>query len=458
MASVLAQGARPQRPDEADFRQRRYRAVFRVDAAVSDVAAASRQQLRSWLGDPRKNIDLGALDAGRPVIGNQTVLLYEAQTSADGSVTHRWRLREHATGWHTTLVVRAVQPASTWVWLEVEHVPGPGAPKQVAHVPRLARLLLEALDGHDGPAALRPGPQLVRTEDAVDELIDVLCDPDRRLPAIVASPCPAEPFESWRRLVEAATRYTVGLASAFLLAPDVVGQFNRRFGGATHRVAGGAIRTFLPVADPADPADAARHRVLSSRRLQSDPGRTAVLLAVLPREIAVNAPLPPALAHLPVAFRPSDEATTKSNLDLHDARAVEELLEEAGRSVAEARAEAADLSEQVLDLAAELDTAQAELADKSAQVTWTSTCPARRGHGWRGRVSWRWTPSPPPARLAASRAASPPGVSGHPRASPASPRGSSRRRNARRYETRRGCGSPGCCRSRSRRIPAGACS
>jgi hypothetical protein len=328
----------------------------------------SRQQLRGWLAGSPKGINLDAVDAGRPVIGEQTLLLSEAQASADGSVTHRWRLREHATGWHTTLVVRAVDDAPTWVWLEVEHVPAPGTDKVLAHVPGLARLLLGALDGRDGLAALRPRPQLVRTEAHVDELIDVLCDPDRRLPAIVASPYPKESFEDWQQVIENATRYTAGLASTFVLAPDVVDQFNETFGGDTHWVAGGAVRTYLPIVDPADPTDAARHRVLSAQRLQADPRRAAALMAVLPRMIAVNTPLPSALARLPVAFRSSDEGTTASNL--LDDGALDELLDEAGRNVEEANAEAAALQEQVFDLAVDLETAEDELARKTSQVLW----------------------------------------------------------------------------------------
>jgi hypothetical protein len=126
------------------------------------------------------------------------------------------------------------------------------------------------------------------------------------------------------------------------------------------------MRTYLPLVDPADRADAARHRMLSPQRLQADPERAASVLSMLPRMLAVNIALPPALDHLPVALWSTDDGTTSNA----DNTTLEELLEEAGRGVAEANKAKAELQEQVLDLSVDLEGAQEELAKKSSQVVW----------------------------------------------------------------------------------------
>jgi hypothetical protein len=87
-----------------------------------------------------------------------------------------------------------------------------------AGVPRLARGLLARVEGYDSLAILSNEPRLVGSE-GVGELIDVLCDLDRRLPTIVGSAHPYLDFEEWRSVVTRATYYLPGLASVYLLDP-----------------------------------------------------------------------------------------------------------------------------------------------------------------------------------------------------------------------------------------------
>jgi hypothetical protein len=59
---------------------------------------------------------------------------------------------------------------------------------------------------------------------------------------------------------------------------------------------GGALRTYMPEVDPAVPSDGLRHRVMLASRIGADPQRVGAVLADLPRRLALEAPIPLALA------------------------------------------------------------------------------------------------------------------------------------------------------------------
>lgn len=282
----------------------KYRSIFQSPMPPADGFRAARDEMRTWLRD--KSYDLEAFDRGDPRVGSRAVLLHSAANSADGAQTERWHLRESRDGgsWISLLTVHATADASRitsiWFWVEVEFVPGgsgyesqPSANVR-AGVPRLARGLLTAVPAFDSLAILTEAPSIVSLE-RVDELIDVLCDPERRLPAVVASAHPTVGFEDWKSTIASVTWPLTGLASLYLLDPLATAEFNASI-GQTHAVWGGALRTYLPDVDPAVPADALRHRVLSAARILADPSRAAGILSSLPRRLAVEAPLPGALA------------------------------------------------------------------------------------------------------------------------------------------------------------------
>ena len=156
-------------------------------------------------------------DGGDPRVGAGAVLLRNAANAADGSQTERWQLRETKDGstWLSTLTVHgpahAADNATAWFWVEVE---GPIR----ASVPRLARELLAAVPAYDSLASLTGEPVVISRE-RVDEIIDVLCDPERRYPAVVASPHPEISFGEWKDAIRHATWYLPGLASIYLLDP-----------------------------------------------------------------------------------------------------------------------------------------------------------------------------------------------------------------------------------------------
>jgi hypothetical protein len=263
----------------------------------ADCYRAARDEMRAWLRS--KGYDVTRFDEGDPRVGPGAVLLHNAANSADGSQTWRWQLRETKDNgaWLSSLVVhtpaKAAGRARSWFWVEVEFAPA-DPERDVegtrAGVPRLARGLLGRVSAYDSLAALTNLPALTG-RDGVDELIDVLCDPDRRLPAVVASAHPGLEFEEWKQTVARATYYLPGLASIYLLDPLATGEFMDGI-GRSHAVWGGAIRTYLPDVDPAVAEEALRHRVLTGARILADPGRAAGILSVLPRRLAAESPLP----------------------------------------------------------------------------------------------------------------------------------------------------------------------
>lgn len=259
---------------------------------------AARDEMRTWLR--AKGYNLGRFDDGDPRVGPGAVLLHSAANSADGSQTWRWQLREAGNdgAWLSSLVVQAPAKADnnarSWFWVEVEFAPGNIQPEGEqdwrAGVPRLARGLLSRVEGHDSLAVLTNEPALVGV-DGVDELIDVLCDLERRLPVVVASAHPSLDFEEWRGVVARATRYLPGLASIYLLDPLGTEAFIDGI-GRSHAVWGGAIRTYLTDVDPAVPEEALRHRVLTGAKILADPSRASGILSALPQRLAAESPLP----------------------------------------------------------------------------------------------------------------------------------------------------------------------
>ncbi|MED7954878.1 hypothetical protein [Streptomyces sp. BE303] len=214
----------------------------------------------------------------------------------------RRRLRTpapHGTG-QLTLTVATGPAGPTWVRLEAEtHTTDSGVrtPCRVP-VPELARTLLPLLDAADGPVAVQTVPRVL-TVTGVDDLIDELCDPDRRMPTVVASVPVGHSVGEWMaEVVGPLSDQLPGLATVYVLDPGARTRFNVAL--EHHAVYGGAVRTYLPEVDPASRQDGARHPVLARRRIEEDLRRAAGLLAREPRRIAAELPLPPVLAAVPV--------------------------------------------------------------------------------------------------------------------------------------------------------------
>lgn len=348
----------------------RYRSVFHSPALPADAFAAASDELRAWLGS--KRYDLDAIDRGTARIAPGVTLLYTAANSPDGAQTRNWRLRESADSGDWVVSLTAHSPAdpvekdaATWFWTEVEFQPASAAPATVpqrAGVPRLVRALLGRVDARDGSARLGNEPKIV-TANQVGDLIDVLCDPERRLPAIVAANNPVESQDDWQSVTFRVTRDSTGLASVYLLGPLATEAFNREI-GESHAVWGGALRSFLPEVDPAVAADGARHRVLSARRITAAPAAAARIVSAVPRRLALEAPLPAALARVSRTLL-SQASPTSDAADVATLRAHVERL---GQERELALDLATEHEERANALFGERESALAQLAEREQQV------------------------------------------------------------------------------------------
>ncbi|MEV7775560.1 hypothetical protein [Kitasatospora sp. NPDC086791] len=274
-----------------------------------------------------------------------------------------------------TLTVATGAGGPTWVRLEAEtHNTGSGVrtPCRVP-VPELARSLLPLLDATDGPATVHSAPRVI-TADEVDALIDELCDPDRRLPVVVASVPVNLPTDRWvEDVVGPLCHQLPGLATAYVLDPGARTGFNVAL--EYHTVYGGAVRTYLPEVDPASRQDGARHPVLARGRIEEDLRRAAGLLAREPRRLAAEQPLPPPLAAVPVLRVPPSRLRPAAGQSA-DRSAVDQGAEQTA-----ARAELAALAHEEQQDRAE----QQARADELERVRHTLRL-ERRDHRERGQA------------------------------------------------------------------------
>ncbi|NMO55864.1 hypothetical protein HH310_32365, partial [Actinoplanes sp. TBRC 11911] len=261
-----------------------YRTGFETPLEFRPATERVREQLRAWL--QQKQYDVDRFDAGETVLASGVVIRYAATNNVSG-----WQLRESRhdgpTWVSTVAVTRGERKNHAWISLNVEPVVSGLASVPQAAPPNLVKLLLAAVDAVDGEAALRPQPSVVNVA-GVDDLLDIVCAEERRLPAVVAAAPTDIAFDRWRATIERMVRYLPGLASTYLLDPIAVPKFNEGIGFA-YAAGPGAVRTFLPGVDPAIMEDSIRHRVLSRWRIEKEPARAARVLAVIPRQLAAAA-------------------------------------------------------------------------------------------------------------------------------------------------------------------------
>ncbi|MFD8707625.1 hypothetical protein ACFV1W_34425 [Kitasatospora sp. NPDC059648] len=354
-----------------------YRMTVTTALPHAEAVALADEQLASWLKQegceeppPISGAAAGALPAAERLRLGERVLLDRDHGPLRGGPGagryDRRRLRTpapHGTR-QLTLTVATGAGGPTWFRLEAEtHHTGSGVrtPCRVP-VPELARTLLPLLDAADGPAAVHPVPRVI-TADEVDDLIDELCDPERRLPTVVASVPVNLPLDHWvQQVVRPLCRQLPGLATAYVLDPEARTGFNVAL--EYHTVYGGAVRTYLPEVDPASRQDGARHPVLARGRIEQDLRRAAGLLAREPRRLAADQPLPPTLAAVPVLrvpppqLRPAAYPTT--GVGAGAALAVTGTAATVGRAVDPVVDQAADPAAELAALAREEQQDRAE--------------------------------------------------------------------------------------------------
>ena len=282
-----------------------YRSIFSLRRGQDAVQLAA-EHLRSWLA--LKGYDFASIAPGVHEAAEHAQLVVTELYPHAGSRSLRYRLTEPSAmgGWMTTVTVHGDGAEENWVWVDVS-VP-PSAPRPAAShespvkeveaegawwigVPHMVREMLSAADACDGQMTLATQPALVTAGD-VDGLISVICDPERRGTALVAAPMPDVPASRLIGHVERLTRECVGLAGIYVLDREAARKLEESF-APSHSVPPGAIRTFLPEADPASAVDARRHRVLLARTIADKaPGKLAHLLGRAHRYRALGLPLP----------------------------------------------------------------------------------------------------------------------------------------------------------------------
>lgn len=350
-----------------------YRMVISTEQDFVTSAAIAENQLSSWLAT--KRYDTSALREGRNEIAQNVTLDRDSDSGWHGAYT-RWRMRETPSAqigtWQSTLIVRADHrdhERRTWVQVDIEHRPStPGRQPLRANTPGIARLLLGALDARDGLADVNSTPRLIEAGD-VDEVIEELCDEDRRLPIVVASVPYGKDSGAWMdSIVENAFGHLAGLAVPYVLMPQAQSVFNTAL--EFHPVYGGGIRTYLPGIDLAWKPDAQRHPVMSRATVEANPRRAAKILSSLPQRLALRLPLPHSLDTLPVQ-RTRPRPVTEGS-EVHKLRSENETLTamlseaeqtEAARAdeISELRHEVQDLEFRTYELSGEYDELYGEL-------------------------------------------------------------------------------------------------
>ncbi|MBW8484160.1 hypothetical protein [Actinomadura parmotrematis] len=351
-----------------------------------------RKVVHQWLNDKFNITD--PLASGVQEIDENRSLALDTAFDRDGAETAtRVQLTEALPNglWRTTVTAcgaSAGTGALVCVELECGDLAGAADPQP----PRLIRELLQVLPVHDGPVRLAAEPVAVGAG-GVPDLLEVLTEPARRMPVIVAAR-PPRPDEEWQRRWRRIVQRSAGMATLVELDETAVEPF-RQAVYHHHRVAAGAVRTFMPEVDPAWEADALRHRVLSFGRLHDPADHAWQLIAANVQRIALAEPIPPDLRLIAFPGPPDDgevrrqralDAAADTGTGPDDLRReigiLTELLEESDRLLlrqeAEAREqarrleEAAELHRRVQDdlvlsavehmeTQAELDRAQAEL-------------------------------------------------------------------------------------------------
>lgn len=364
-----------------------YRTVLPISptaAGREDPLSIARSAFGAWLKEKYgAQVPLGS---GHHSIDSASHLTSHAAYAEDGSeYATRLELRQDTreATWRTTVtaVLPGEHPGALRVDLECfPHTSGPLRSGK----PRLVQDLVRELEPSDGMSRLTVNGLQVQAEQAA-RLVDVLCDPDRVLPVIVAArPLKSHPL--WSDRIAKTMPLAAGDASLYLLCDAEAVDAFREAVGEHHRIGPGGVRTYLTDVDPAWQPDAARHRFLAVARL-TDPTDTVWRgVARTVQRLALERPQPAALralafpdlgerdrqerlrsmekakAALPAQRTGPDTAALKEEVALLTEllEVASDQLQEAGRSVQLAERTNTSLTEQLQAAAADRD---AEMED-----------------------------------------------------------------------------------------------
>ncbi|MFD6950836.1 hypothetical protein A6A08_11820 [Nocardiopsis sp. TSRI0078] len=265
-----------------------YRTLVAVPEHDGDLVAATSTVLSRWLskrGNSGARVDFAV--SGRFELSNRSRALVVRHDNPDEGLSFLRLTTESdkTDGTWRTVATAVVDPAlSPWqyVWIDMTVDPaasvrlGAESPRLDVMPPEAARMLLDAVNGHDGDHPLPPAPRIVRGRDdaLVDTLVATIRDPRRRM-AVVATGAPKDvTVADWRSAMAGALSRCTGMCAGYVL--DAAAQ--ERVGALLPRildVPSGGVRTFLPRVDLVDEEDAARHPRMSPATLDTarDGGR-----------------------------------------------------------------------------------------------------------------------------------------------------------------------------------------
>ncbi|WP_328311462.1 hypothetical protein OG432_15125 [Streptomyces sp. NBC_00442] len=340
-----------------------HRTILTVPSAENPFQAVRRISAQ-WLTG---KFGSAPLTSGHHHLDEVSVLTNHAAYLADGSEhAIRLQLREdkaEAT-WRTTITAVAFEDLSALLTVGLEVFPN-GNAQLAPGRPGLVRNLVQDLGPTDGPARLTLEPQGVDAE-GVGPLIDVLCDPSRRMPVIVAAQ-PLRPNALWSTRLRQAMLQCAGAASLYALADTEAVDAFREAIGEYHRVAPGAVRTFLTEVDPAWPKDASRHRFLTVARMSDTQDRAWFGLARTVQRLSTEAPVPEALRTLSFPDDVGRRQREERQAALTSARPSEELVG-VRKDVEELRALLAQADEELKEAARTADLSARTAASLEEQL------------------------------------------------------------------------------------------
>ncbi|MEU4828801.1 hypothetical protein AB0H37_43760 [Actinomadura sp. NPDC023710] len=270
-----------------------YRSVLTVPRA-EPVLDTVRRISAQWL---RRKYETAPLNSGRYHLDDTSVLNVEVSYSGEAAehATHLQLLEERPEATWLSTITTVADADGALVLVALELFPnGEGTPRlgRAGLVPDLVR----DLKPFDGPVPLTAEPAEV-TAGRVGALVDVLCEPARLKPVIVAAhPLHDDPV--WSDRVDKAMLRCAGAASLYLLRDvNAVNAFRTEI-GEHHYLTPGSIRMFLTEVEPGWPQDGPRHRLWTGVRI-SNPADSAWLgVARTVQRISAEAPVPEPLSRL----------------------------------------------------------------------------------------------------------------------------------------------------------------
>ncbi|MFJ9416650.1 hypothetical protein ACIRPT_21010 [Streptomyces sp. NPDC101227] len=296
-----------------------HRSLFAVPEAET-LLDTVRWVSGAWLKKkfPRTAAQLGT---GQHALDESSLLLSQAAYDESGAeYATRIQLREdkaEAT-WRTTVTaVRSTTGNGGMVSVDLECFPN-GTQTFRTSKPNLIRSLVAELEPRDGMSRLSVNALRV-THDRVHQLVDVLCDPERHLPTVVAAR-PTQPDPLWSERVAGTMRNVAGDASTYLLWDLAAVDAFREAIGPDHRVGPGSVRTFLPLVDPAWAPDASRHRLMGPARWIDPADQTWRGVARRVNALALERPLPRQLSVLAFPDRIAEQHRQERRESMNKAR------------------------------------------------------------------------------------------------------------------------------------------